>query len=89
MGNPVRPWINFLFAWERLDHDARLKRSLDGRKLLRQLRAQRKELGERIKYWENEVQMMTKAARSAELIARGRERESRVVRVRKRHADSE
>lgn len=79
MGNPVRPWKNFLTVWERLDFDAQSKVVVDVMRTLRQLRAYRKDLDARIAYWEDTLDKARAAKRNTEFHGRGRERHERVI----------
>lgn len=78
MGNPVRPWQQFLTAWERLDLEAqtKLKRQASGQ--LRKLRAHRKDIDGRIAYWQNNLDMAQKAMRALNFNGRSRERDDRM-----------
>lgn len=79
MGNPVRPWINFLTAWEKLDLTGQSKLISDARRMLTQLKTHRKDIDERITYWENNLSMARSAKRRLEWNGRSRERHQRGV----------
>ena len=68
MGNPVRPWRNFLTAWEKLDDEALREYVAHATRTLTKLRAFRKDIDSRIAYWEDGLAMpmapTPKAARS-------------------------
>jgi hypothetical protein len=78
MPNPVRPWRNFLTAWEKLDLDAQTNLFANATRTLRQLRMHRKDIDQRIVYWEQNLAHAREARRITENQARARERYERV-----------
>lgn len=79
MGNPVRPWKNFLTGWEQLDVEAQTKAAAHAARTLRNLRAYRKDIEARITYWEAEQSNMQQAKRELEQKGRSRERHERLL----------
>lgn len=75
MPNPVRKWQNFLTAWEKLDEAAHQELIYKTKRHLVKLRAQRKDIEGRIKYWEDSLEKSQEARRLTEQKARGRERQ--------------
>jgi hypothetical protein len=83
MGNPVRHFTKFMTVWEKLDFEAQGKYAANIVKTLRQLRSHRRDLDERIEYWEGNLDNVRKARRRGEANARAREYHDRVTRPKK------
>jgi hypothetical protein len=81
--NPVRPWRNFLTAWEKLDLAAQNELFANATRTLRQLRMHRKDIDQRIAYWEGNLEHAREARRITENQARARERYERVEKHKK------
>lgn len=79
MPNPVRPWEIFLTAWEKFDLNEHKSYITKCHRTLTKLRAWRKDIDARIKYWEDNLEKSQILARETETRARGRERYERIA----------
>lgn len=80
MSNAPRDFRSFLTTWERLDVDAQGQLVNQAARTLKKLRGHRKDIDQRIAYWEENLKNARASKRQTESHGRGRERESRIRR---------